>query len=46
MPVFRETAYAARDLRILPSRVLPLPRRTPRPQKHAGSDEKYEVVVI
>jgi len=46
MPVFRETAHAARDLRILPSRVLPLPRRTPRPQKHAENDEKYEVVVI
>ncbi len=46
MPVFQENAHAARDLRILPSRALPLPRRTPRPQKQAAGDEKYEVVVI
>lgn len=46
MPVFQETAYVARDLRILPLRVLPLPRLTPRPHKHAESDEKYEVVAI
>ncbi|KAF2993749.1 hypothetical protein E8E13_001047 [Curvularia kusanoi] len=43
MPVFQETSNAARDLRILPSRALPLPRLSPRPQ---CSEEKREVVVI
>jgi hypothetical protein len=46
MPVFQETAHAARDLRILPSRALPLPRLSPRPQVNTGTDEKYEVIVI
>jgi phenol 2-monooxygenase (NADPH) len=46
MPVFRENVHAARDLRILPSRALPLPRRSPPHQQHTNNDEKYEVVVI
>lgn len=46
MPVFQETANAARDLRILPSRALPLPRLSPRPQSSAIAEDKREVVVI
>ena len=46
MPVFQETANAARDLRILPSRALPLPRILPRPQLSASAEDKREVVVI
>ena len=43
MPVFEETADTRRDLRILPSRALPLPRLSP---KESGTDDKREVVVI
>jgi hypothetical protein len=46
MPLFQETANAARDLRILPSRALPLPRISPRPQLSASAEDKREVVVI
>ncbi|KAG9610187.1 putative phenol monooxygenase, partial [Aureobasidium melanogenum] len=43
MPVFEETADARRDLRILPSRALPLPRLSP---KTPTKDDEREVVVI
>lgn len=43
MPVFEETADARRDLRILPSRALPLPRLSP---KSPTTDDEREVVVI
>lgn len=46
MPVFQETASSARDLRILPSRALPLPRITPVPAKASDSNEQREAVVI
>src|ERR1700712_2820554 len=44
MPVFQETAYEARDLRILPSRELPLPRLSSKSAR--SEDGEYEVVVI
>jgi phenol 2-monooxygenase len=43
MPVFEETADERRDLRILPSRALPLPRLTP---KTSSTDGEREVVVV
>lgn len=43
MPVFEETADARRDLRILPSRALPLPRLSP---QISTTDNEREVVVI
>ncbi|KAI5243446.1 putative phenol monooxygenase [Aureobasidium subglaciale] len=43
MPVFEETATAHRDLRILPSRALPLPRLSP---KVSTTGKEREVVVI
>jgi phenol 2-monooxygenase len=43
MPVFEETSDARRDLRILPSRALPLPRLSP---KTSSTGEEREVVVI
>jgi phenol 2-monooxygenase len=46
MPVFQETSNAARDLRILPSRALPLPRLSPKPDYSLSAEEKHEVVVI
>jgi phenol 2-monooxygenase len=46
MPVFQETSNAARDLRILPSRALPLPRLTPKPDHTLSVEERREVVVI
>ncbi|KAF2659394.1 putative phenol monooxygenase [Lophiostoma macrostomum CBS 122681] len=46
MPVFQETSSAARDLRILPSRSLPLPRLSPKPGHCSSSEENREVVVI
>lgn len=46
MPVYQETANADRDLRILPSRELPLPRLSSKPVHLNGKDDKYEVVVI
>lgn len=45
MPVFQETANSARDLRILPSRALPLPRISLKPSENASQDQR-EVVVI
>lgn len=48
MPVFQETSNAARDLRILSSRALPLPRLSP-PHKSsstASTEDQREVVVI
>ncbi|KAF4340675.1 phenol hydroxylase [Fusarium beomiforme] len=46
MPVFQETSNSARDLRILPSRALPLPRLSRRPDLSNVSEEHREVVVI
>jgi hypothetical protein len=46
MPVFQETSSAARDLRISPSRALPLPRLSPKPDHSLSAEEKHEVVVI
>ncbi|EMD95130.1 hypothetical protein COCC4DRAFT_149279 [Bipolaris maydis ATCC 48331] len=46
MPVFQETSNAARDLRILHSRALPLPRLSTRPGPFSGAQESREVVVI
>ncbi|KAF4994292.1 hypothetical protein FGRMN_5877 [Fusarium graminum] len=46
MPVFQETSSAARDLRILPSRALPLPRLSPLPEPTSATQEHREVVVI
>lgn len=46
MPVFQETSNAARDLRILPSRALPLPRLSPVANTASDAEEKREVVVI
>lgn len=46
MPVFQETSNAARDLRILPSRALPLPRLSARPEPLSSAEESREVVVI
>jgi hypothetical protein len=43
MPVFEETADERRDLRILPSRALPLPRLTP---ETSSTDGEREVVVV
>lgn len=43
MPVFEETADARRDLRILPSRALPLPRLS---SQSPTTDDEREVVVI
>ncbi|CAD0087747.1 unnamed protein product [Aureobasidium vineae] len=43
MPVFEETSDARRDLRILPSRALPLPRFSP---KTSTTGDEREVVVI
>lgn len=43
MPVFEEAADARRDLRILPSRALPLPRLSP---KTSSADGEHEVVVV
>lgn len=44
MPVFEETSYAARDLRILASQAPPLPRLTSRPI--GINKNEHEVVVI
>ncbi|KAG8668152.1 hypothetical protein FPOAC1_007525 [Fusarium poae] len=46
MPVFQETSSSARDLRILPSRALPLPRLSEKPDCTNTVDEQREVVVI
>lgn len=46
MPVFQETSNSARDLRILPSRALPLPRLSEKPDFTNTSEEQREVVVI
>lgn len=46
MPVFQETSNSARDLRILPSRALPLPRVSPIPDFSLSEEESREVVVI
>jgi len=46
MPVFQEASDAARDLRILPSRALPLPRLSSRPDFSPTAEDKREVVVI
>ncbi|KAJ4138713.1 hypothetical protein NW768_002572 [Fusarium equiseti] len=46
MPVFQETSSSARDLRILPSRALPLPRLSQRPDLTSTDEERREVVVI
>ncbi|KAH7393851.1 putative phenol monooxygenase [Phaeosphaeria sp. MPI-PUGE-AT-0046c] len=46
MPVFQETSNSARDLRILPSRALPLPRLSPIPSNASSAEETREVVVI
>ncbi|KAF4441105.1 hypothetical protein F53441_12134 [Fusarium austroafricanum] len=46
MPVFQETSNSARDLRILPSRALPLPRLCQRPDYTDSPEEHREVVVI
>ncbi|PYI02790.1 FAD binding domain protein [Aspergillus sclerotiicarbonarius CBS 121057] len=47
MPVFTEFSSKSRDLRVLPSFALPLPRLTP-PFESTGNDgvERYEVVVV
>ncbi|PWY90296.1 phenol monooxygenase [Aspergillus sclerotioniger CBS 115572] len=47
MPVFTEFSSKSRDLRVLPSFALPLPRLTP-PFQPTGNDgvERYEVVVV
>lgn len=45
MPVFTEHSAAARDLRVLPSFALPLPRLAPNFQPES-TDEQYEVVVV
>jgi phenol 2-monooxygenase len=46
MPVFQETSSTARDLRIFPSRALPLPKLSPKPDYSLSAEEKHEVVVI
>lgn len=46
MPVFQETSSSARDLRILPSRALPLPRLSQKPDLASTNEERREVVVI
>lgn len=46
MPVFQETSSSARDLRILPSRALPLPRLSQQPDCTNTSEERREIVVI
>ncbi|KAM0493242.1 hypothetical protein ACHAP8_009428 [Fusarium lateritium] len=46
MPVFQETSSSARDLRILPSRALPLPRLSEKPDCTNAAEEQREVVVI
>lgn len=46
MPVFQETSSSARDLRILPSRALPLPRLSQKPDLASTDEERREVVVI
>lgn len=46
MPVFQETSNRDRDLRILPSRALPLPRLSHRPDTSTISEDQREVVVI
>jgi hypothetical protein len=47
MPVFTETSSASRDLRILPSFALPLPRLSPAIPEHVvAGEERYEVVAI
>ncbi|RGP62561.1 hypothetical protein FSPOR_9140 [Fusarium sporotrichioides] len=46
MPVFQETSSSARDLRILPSRALPLPRLSDKPDYTNTVEEQREVVVI
>ncbi|KAH6643237.1 putative phenol monooxygenase [Boeremia exigua] len=46
MPVFQETSNSDRDLRTLPSRALPLPRLSPKPDLSSGPEERREVVVI
>ncbi|EUC41785.1 hypothetical protein COCMIDRAFT_8539 [Bipolaris oryzae ATCC 44560] len=46
MPVFQETSNAARELRILPSRALPLPRLSAKPEPLSSAEESREVVVI
>ncbi|KAL2065311.1 hypothetical protein VTL71DRAFT_2980 [Oculimacula yallundae] len=44
MPVFTEYSTSSRDLRVLPSYALPLPRLTPSFEP-VGSEEKYEVLI-
>ena len=44
MPVFQETADASRDLRVLPSRALPLPRN--QPDSVPNAHDHREVVVV
>lgn len=47
MPVFQETSYNDRDLRVNPTKEPPLPRLTSRhPLATGGEDEKYEVIII
>jgi phenol 2-monooxygenase len=46
MAIFQDTSNAARDLRILPSRALPLPRLSPKPNNISNTEENREVVVI
>jgi phenol 2-monooxygenase len=47
MPVFQETSSEARDLRVLPSRALPLPRLSSRPSDPSeDAVDQREVVVI
>src|SRR5689334_19159797 len=44
MPVFQETADASRDLRVLPSRALPLPRN--QSYSFPSAHDHREVVVV
>ena len=46
MAIFQDTSNAKRDLRILPSRALPLPRLSPKPNNPSSTEENREVVVI
>ncbi|KAL6788886.1 putative phenol monooxygenase [Trichoderma sp. SZMC 28012] len=47
MPVFQETSYNDRDLRVNPTKEPPLPRLTLQPPlATGGEDRKYEVIII
>lgn len=47
MPVFQETSYNDRDLRVNPTKEPPLPRLTSQPPLATGGENrKYEVIII